>query len=71
MSDLPEELRDHRHYVGCGCHQIREDAADALDAKDAEIERLQAQVNNQACDIAYLTGWKEQTEKELQKGWPR
>tara|TARA_R110000787_G_scaffold106956_1_gene214737 strand:+ start:254 stop:448 length:195 start_codon:yes stop_codon:yes gene_type:complete len=31
-----------------------------------EIERLRARVNRQECDIAYLTGWKEEIEKRLE-----
>ena len=44
--NLPEQLRDHKPYFGCqGCIELRDEAADALDAKDAEIERLRAELD--------------------------
>lgn len=50
MSNLPERLRTHRPYIGCGCDVLGREAADEIERLRAENKRINevARVLNRA-----------------------
>jgi chromosome segregation ATPase len=63
MSDLSREIRRYPTYLPSGLHT--EEIADALEAKDAEIERLNQLINSYRDQLPKLGARIEELEADL------